>query len=230
MIEEQIEALVRDHYSSEDAGVLLLSTLGKKLTDSRHWPLQNDSRTLTEIVDETDSLSLVRDEEAKAFIAIVLAGDESIAHAAIANRHRRAFLKEVSRALLAAFTIHVDSGKQIYVHLQPKLRFSIRDEPMQDGIPVDADLRVPEVDASDVRNLDLEEVAKLDSNIREWCQRHGVEHSSITWKQERNVSSSTVDSAHSSNALERLYAAQEQSITKRLVIPFDIAIELSRMK
>lgn len=230
MIEDHIKSQVAAHYSKADAGVLLLSQLGAQLTKDGHWPPLNDGRTLTEVVDETDNLSLVRDENAKAFIAIVPAGSEHIAEAAIESRHKRIFLRDVSRALLAAFTIQVEPGKHVYVYLEPKLRFTVSKENDQDGILIDTDLRTPEIDASDIRNLELEDIARLDANIREWCERHGVEHAAITWRHERQDTPTIVEDPRTSNGLERLYAAQEPSIAKRLVIPFDIAIELSRMK
>lgn len=230
MIEEQIEAQVRDHYSDADAKVLLLSQLGKKLKDEGHWPPQNDSRTLTEIVEETAGVSLVRDENAKAFIAIVLAGSEQIANDAIEERHKRIFLRDVSRALLAAFTIEVDPKKNVYVHLKPKLKFSVDAQEVPDAILVDAKLRTPGLDVSDIRDLALDDVTRLDSNIRTWCNRHDVDFRAITWKQERPDTLAETEDSQASNGLERLYAVQDPGLAKRLVIPFDIAIELSRMK
>lgn len=230
MIEEHIVAKVKDHYSDTDAGVLLLSQLGKQLKDDGHWPPQNDSRTLTEIVEETASVSLVRDENAKAFIAIVLAGSEQIARDAIEERHKRIFLRDVSRALLAAFTIQVDPEKNVYVHLKPKLKFSVEAQKVPDAILVDAELRIPGIDVSDIRDLALEDVDRLGANIRTWCGRHKVDHNAITWKHERPDPLAETEHSRASNGLERLYAAQDPSLAKRLVIPFDIAIELSRMK
>ena len=57
MIEENIETQVRNHYSDADAGVLLLSQLGKQLKDNGIWPPPNESRTLTQVVEETASLT-----------------------------------------------------------------------------------------------------------------------------------------------------------------------------
>ena len=230
MIEENIETQVRNHYSDADAGVLLLSQLGKQLKDNGIWPPPNESRTLTQVVEETTSLNLVRDENSKAFIAIVLAGSEQIAEAAIEERHKRIFLRNVTRALLTAFTIQVEPEKNVYVHLKPKLKYSVGAEKVQDGILIDTDLRTPELDASDIRDLALEDVARLDSNIQTWCDRHNVDYSAITWKHKRPDALAETEDSRASNGLERLYAAQDPSVAKRLAIPFDIAIELSRMK
>ena len=66
MIEEELTALVEAHYADENASLLLLSHVGKLLSDAGLQPEPNDRRSLRQIVEGIADLSVVRDPDAAA--------------------------------------------------------------------------------------------------------------------------------------------------------------------
>ena len=231
MIDDEIIRIVAEHYRIPGADLLLLSHLGKTLTDSQIWPMMGDKRSLYETVDAIESLRLIRDDKASAFIAVVLKGSEQLAQKKIADRHKRFFLRGLPRALLLAFTIPIPADKVISVQLQPKVIYRIGEATAVGELPIDADLRMPEEGVGDVNAMSVEDVERLDTNIRAWCLRHGVELSTL----KRGTQPSAPQSEHTQaqrtstgSALERLYAAQDPGVAKKMIVPIDIAILLSR--
>lgn len=230
MIEDEIRKLVEEHYADGEAGILLLSDIGMRLTEENHWPPANDKRTLYEAAKATQGIALVRDESAKSFIAVVNEGDEQRAIRAIADRHKRFFLRGLPRAFLLAFTLDVAEGHVMTVRLGPRISYLTGTAPEEGTIIVDQDLRLPGLDAINLSELPDADVEKLDTNIRTWCERHHVDPASLARVDRRLAKASLPPAApRQSSALERLYAAQEPEIAKRLSVPIDIALALSRM-
>lgn len=231
MTDDAIIRIVEEHYATPEADLLLLSHLGKMLTAGGYWPRMGDNRSLYETVDAIDRIRLIRDDKASAYIAVVLKGNERLAQERIANRHRRLFLRGLPRALLLAFTLQVPADKVISVRLQPKTVYRIRDVIEPGEYLIDADLRMPTESAGDIDAMSVEDVERLEKNIRAWGLRHEVEVSTL----KRGDQSSTPQSkrpeglrAPVKSALERLYAAQDPEVAKKLIVPIDIAILLGR--
>ncbi|MFD0850533.1 hypothetical protein [Sphingosinicella xenopeptidilytica] len=230
MIENEIKRLVEEHYADAEAEVLLLSNLGVRLTKEGLWPPANDKRTLLEAAEATADITVVRDETAKSFIAIVRAGDEQRAVRAIANRQKRHFLRGLPRALLLAFTLDMAEGQVMAVRLGPKISYVGGPAAEEGSIVVDQDLRIVGLDAMDVTALSEADVERLDTNIKAWCERHEVDPSSLVRVHGKSAAAKAPTAAPArSSALERLYAAQEPDVAKRLSVPIDIALTLSRM-
>ncbi|KPL68282.1 hypothetical protein SZ64_09195 [Erythrobacter sp. SG61-1L] len=230
MIEDQIKKLVEEHYEGGEAGILLLSQIGMRLTKEGLWPPANDKRTLYEAAEATPDIAVVRDESAKSFIAVVKAGEEQRAVRAIADRQKRYFLRTLPRAFLLAFTLDIADGQVMSVRLGAKISYLAGPVAEEGTIVVDQDLRLPDLDVSDLGELPQADVEKLDTNIRAWCERHHVDPDSLS--RVHSKPSSTAPKALSttqSSALERLYAAQDPEVAKRLSVPIDIALVLSRM-
>lgn len=232
MLEDQIREIVEQHYQVSNSRLLLLSHLGKILSDRELWPKAGESRTLLDTVENVRGVSIIRDEKAEAFIAVVREGEESLAEKEIVRRHKLFFLKGLPRALILAFTIPIEDPARMFVRLAPKLQYKIDAAGGDDEIVVDSDLRVPRGDSIELDELEIEEIERLEVGIRSWADRNGVDLTTLGRnynsgpKNSRRLTPSTKD-MHSS-ALERLFAAQESEVAKRMVIPLDIAILLGK--
>lgn len=232
MLEDQIREIVEQHYQVSNSRLLLLSHLGKILSDRGLWPKAGESRTLLDTVGNVRGVSIIRDEKAEAFIAVVREGEESIAEKEIVRRHKLFFLKGLPRALILAFTIPIEDPARMFVRLAPKLQYKIDAAGGDDEIVVDSDLRVPRGDSIELDELEIKEIERLEVGIRSWADRNGIDLTTLRRnynsvpKNNRRLTSSTKD-MHSS-ALERLFAAQESEVSKRMVIPLDIAILLGK--
>lgn len=229
MIEDDILRLVQDHYNAPNAELLLLSDLGLYLSKANHWPSASEKRSLFEVVDATPGIGLVRDPDAKAYIAVVLSGEEPRAAAAISERRTRFFLRGLPRAFLLAFTVDMLGGQTMSVRLGPKISYSIGPAIEGESIVVEDDLRIPGLDISNLFDLNAADVERLEVNIRAWCERHRVDPKSISRAPHKAVATAPVSTPAQSSALERLYAAQDPDVARRLSVPIDIALALSRM-
>lgn len=231
MIDDEIIAIVTEHYGTPGADLLLLSHLGKTLADGHIWPATGDKRTLYETVEAIEGLRLIRDDNTSAFIAVVPNGSEQMAQKKISDRQKRYFLRGLPRALLLAFTLPIPAEKVVSVRLQPKVVYRVGEVAAAGEIPIDADLRMPVEGAGDVDAMSVEDVERLDTNIRAWGLRHGIEMSTL----KRGAQPPAPQSEHpqvqrtpAGSALERLYAAQDPEVAKKMIVPIDIAILLGR--
>jgi len=230
MIEDEIASIVAEHYQSGEPRLLMLSNLGARLSKMNHWPLApGDKRSLFDIVQAVPKISVVVDPDSKSFIAVVPAGQEKLAHDAIAARRHLYFLRGLPRALLLAFTLDLAEGQKIFVQLAPRVSYIVgQDTGGADAVAVDPDLRLPGLDLDQLDAQMGQSAEQLEGKIREWCARHQLEPQTLARKP-RPAPSSRQTVGKPSSALERLYAAQEADVAKRLSIPLDIALTLSRL-
>lgn len=229
MIEDDIEALVKEHYKDPDAEILLLSNIGMKLTKQGLWPPANDKRTLFDAAQDTPGVTPVRDHQARSFIPVVLEGDEPRAIKAIDAHKIRFVMRSYPRALLLAFTLEIADGQIMSLKLGPKITYQGGPTLEEGTLRVDDDLRLPGLDIFDLPSLSDDEIEKLATNIRAWCERHQVNQSDLVRTQTRKPEPAAVPAASNSSALERLYAAQLPEVAKKLIVPIDIALALSRL-
>lgn len=229
MIEDDIKALVEEHYKDPDAEILLLSNIGMRLTKQGLWPPANDKRSLFDAAEDTPGVKPIRDEDARSYIAVVLEGDEQRAIKAIDARKHRFVLRSYPRALLLAFTLEIAEGQIMSLKLGPKITYQGGPTLEEGTLRVDDDLRLPGLDIFDLPSLGDEDIEKLATNIRAWCERHHVDQSTLVRTQSRKPEPVAVPAASSSSALERLYAAQTPEVAKKLIVPIDIALALSRL-
>ncbi|MBY5812042.1 MULTISPECIES: hypothetical protein [Rhizobium] len=225
---ETIKERVTEHYQDSGAGLLLLSDLGSELTALKIWPSPTEKRSLREIVEAVEGISVRNDG---AFIAVMPKGLEQHADDVIAQRRELTFLKSLPRALLLAFTIVPKKGEVVSVRIGEKLVYETGPTHSEGMTPVDEDLRIPGLDVSDP-SLAHERLKTLDQNIRTWCTRHAIDPADLVHSRPRILSkkqtSVSLTAAHG-NALERLYAAQDPEVARKLSVPIDIALVLSRM-
>lgn len=232
MLEQQIREMVEQHYRGSNPRLLLLSSLGKMLSDRKLWPEAGENRTLLDVVGNVRGVSIVRDETSEAFIAVVREGEENLAEKEIVRRHKLFFLRGLPRALLLAFTIPVDEPAKMFVRLSPKLQYKIDTAGGEGEIFVDPDLRVPRGVPIELDELSAEEIEHLEVGVRSWADRNELDLTSLkknhhsTPKNSRRLTPS--EEGKNLSALERLFAAQESEVAKRMVIPLDIAILLGK--
>lgn len=233
-IEQTLIDVVEEHYAAKEPGLLLLSTLGTILSDRGVQTDADDRRTLFEIVEKIDKLSIVRDPHSPAFIAITTEGDEERAEEAISRRHRRAFLKGLPLALLLAFTIEIPEDRVMAVQLEPTIVYSIGEKVGDGWIGIDSDLRVVGIEPREIDELAEASVEKLDVSVRKWCERHEIAPSSLARKHRSRApgaqpcAEATIK-ASGQTALDRLLQAQTPAVGRQIAVPIDIALALSRM-
>lgn len=234
MIEEKILKLVEEHYAGSSPEVLLLSNLGIRLRKEAVWPPPNDTRSLLQAVEAINGIQVVRDDSAESFIAIVLQGDEARANRAIESRRKRRYLRGLPRAFLLAFTIEIASGQVMTVRLGRKITYHVTSAAEQGTIIVDDELRLPGLNTEDIADLSDGEVEDLERKIKEWCTRNGVDPESLTRFDRHSMRQPSApetfrQSGPLGSALDRLFAAQPPEVAKRLNVPIDIAIVLSKI-
>ena len=200
-----------------------------KLTEHGLWPPANDKRTLYEAAKDTPGINPVRDEGSSSFIAVVLEGDEQRAVRAIDARRHRLVLRSYPRALLLAFTLEIAEGQIMSLKLGPKITYQGGPDLEEGTLRVDDDFRLPGLDIFDLQSLRDEEVEQLDTNIKAWSERHGIDPASLVRTTGKKVEPVAMSSPSGSSALERLYAAQAPEVAKMLIMPIDIALALSRL-
>jgi hypothetical protein len=231
MIEQKIQDLVTAHYRDPNNGVLMLSNIGARLSDENLWPTNDDNRSLKQILDEMPGITVVRDADARSFIAIVPKGEEARAHAAIEERHKLFFLRGLHRTIILAFTLDLAEGLAMYLRLTPRPVYqATSDAPDPDFILVEEEFRIPGLTFERLSDLEDDVVAQLGANIRNWCDHHSI--SPETLRGRRIAPPRTKETAPAPklvSALERLYAAQPPELAAKIIVPMDIALTLSRM-
>lgn len=232
MIENHISELVEAHYHLESAEILLLSNLGERLIKDGMWPPERgDKRSLYQVAEAAPGVSIVTDSRLQAFIALVQEGDEQRARDEIEKRCKLLFLRGLPSALLHAFTAEAAPGVDIWVSLAPKAHYRITtDAPDQGFYKIDDVLRIPGLDVTDVDALADPDRARLEANIREWAARYEIDLKIVGRRKRvnREASAKPAEGA-ATTALDRLYAAQAPDVSKRITIPIDIAVTLSRL-
>jgi hypothetical protein len=230
MIEDKIRQIVAEHYQPGQTRPFLLSHIGARLAKDGDWPLPTDDRrTLRDVVEAIPDLSLIVDEQTPSFIAVVPVAEEKLAHNAIAKRRKLFFLRGLPRAVLLAFTTEIAEETPVYLLLGERITFvvGLAARP-EGGIEIDANLRMPGLPIDQLNELDDALIEKLDGKIREWCARHEIAPAQLTRKR-APVPLPSIAISKGQSALERLVQAQDPQIARRLIVPIDIALLLSRM-
>lgn len=236
-LDQKIQQLVKTHYESSSAP-LLLSQLGKSLRVEGFWPSDNGSKTLREVIEGLSPDILVkRDPDALAFAVVVTKESEHIADTAIETRRTYRFLNDLPRSLTLAFVVEVPSDQQIFVQRKPPFRYQISDDALDtdEYALVNPDLRVEGVYVDRMRDIDPDKANELATNIRDWISKNGLSLEYLR-QSERHPPPGQGErlptpqsSGRSASALERLLSAQPRDVARRMVIPADIALALSRI-
>lgn len=230
MIEDAITQIVEDHYQPGQRRLLMLSNLGSHLSKLKHWPLPSeDKRSLRDLIEAMPEFAVEGDPDSESFLAVVRKGEEQRVRDEIAARKLRYFLKGLPRALLIAFTLETAPGNPVFLRLGERVTYlagpHVADE---NEVLVDDDLRLPGLEIGTVDEMADGNAKQLETNIRAWCERHEIDPDRL--KRRSKPSAGHLPTAlKATSALERLYAAQEPEIAKRMTMPIDIALALSRL-
>lgn len=228
-----IRSAVLKHYSESDAA-LLLAELGNSLRKSGAWPPANGDRTLAQVIDDlAPEIKLVRDLATPAYIAVVPAGKEHLVTDAIERRRQVRFLMERPRSILLAFCLKVTDDVNVFVQTTSPFRYHIGEpSPMESFELIEASYRLPGLYIDDPRALPASDAQALSERIEAWAKRHNIsftKHKAQEKTPARTAVADVVGPKKGHNALERLYAAQPEGLGERIVMPFDIAVYLSRL-
>ncbi len=230
MIEKEIAKRVAAHYATHGAPVLLLSDLGFQLKEAGIWPASGDTRSLRDAVAATPGVHIVQDPDARSFLAVVREGDEQRAREAIDKRHRLAFLRGLPRPVILAFTLEVPQGQAMHLQLTPRPSFVTGTEAVPDGFHlIDPELRMPGLDIEDLSALTLDQAGALEDRIRRWLSQHGIDPANLGSHRTSTAVQPAAASRREISALDRLLAAQEPDVARRMTVPLDIAVTLSRL-
>lgn len=232
-IADAIRAAVTEFYAKSD-GVLLLADLGNILRRTGTWPPTNESRTLGQIIDDmVPDIKLIRDPDVPAYIAVVPDGKEILATEAIEHKRRTRLLMAWPRSILLAFCLRVPVGVNVYVQTSPPFHYRIGEAANMEGFElVDAVFRLPGLYVSDFRTLPVSDAIALSKNVEGWANQHKIPPTKYRNQEKAPLPGPTTSvrlPMRDKNALERLYAAQADGLGERIVMPFDIAVFLSRI-
>ena len=210
--------------------MLLLSNLGFQLKEAGIWPAAGDTRPLRDAVAATPGLHIVQDPDARSFLAVVKEGDEQRALDAIERRHRLVFLRGLPRPVILAFTLEVPEGQAMHLQLAPRPSFVTGTEAVPDGFyPVDPELRMPGLDVEDLSTLTPDQAGALEEKVRKWFQRYGIDLGTLGAHRAGPAAQPAAAPRREVSALDRLLAAQQPDVARRMTVPIDIAVALSRL-
>lgn len=231
-IAETIRTKVLSHYAGTD-NVLLLSELGKVLQLEGRWPPPDDQRPLAKVVEElAPDIVLRRDPHALAYVAVVPAAKEHLVTDAIESRRRTHLLSKLPRPILLAFCLRQGDGQPIYVRPAPPFRYYVGESPDNGFVPVEERFRSPGLYIDDVTKLAAKDAVDLVDKIESWANQHGIRLEKLSTDRGAGWLVPTTNGQPpqpTTNALERLYQAQPPNLRDQIVMPFDIAVYLSRI-
>lgn len=229
---DAIRTTILNHYNNKD-NVLLLSELGKLLREQDHWPSQEDQRSLVKVVEELQpEIIIVRDPEAVAYVVVVPAAKKCLAEQAIEGRRCSNFLAKLPRSVLLAFCLRKMDDQSIFVQLAPPFRYHVGQCPGSGFVVIDEQFRSPGLYINDPAALSLDQTTDLVIKIENWARQNNIQLADLFGeRQDRRpaMATSSRPTGSTKNALERLYEAQSLSLREKIVMPFDIAVYLSRI-
>jgi hypothetical protein len=230
---EDLAERVRRHYQTTESP-LLLADLGVELRNARIWPVDGDKRPLAHALAEiAPALTVLSDPGSKAFVVVTLKGEEDKAHRAFARRRRERLLRRLPRAMILAFCATLEEGSAVYLCKTPPYRYSSGPDPGAGWWPVEPEFRAPGLFIDFNRSVGAGNADRLMQGIEAWAERHGADLDALAAAEVRSPTRPPVPNADFpvptvANALERLCNAQPPELAKRLVVPMDIALLLSR--
>lgn len=223
----KIRAIVDEHYSQVSAP-LLLSALGTRLRQQHLWPTADAARlSLREFIEKSgeSQLTIVRDKQSPAYIAVATPEYEPIVEQWIARRVKAVAsvpdLDALPRPVILAFCVQTEPGQTVYVRKSAPFRYELsvpEGSESDDFIPVDERYRRPGLRFAEPNDLQSSDRLDLQTRI-------------AAWSRDKNIPIETfyrmLPKKHA-NALERLISAQPPGVAERIVIPGDIAILLTK--
>jgi hypothetical protein len=232
---EKLVTMVRDHYRSSRAP-LLLAHLGGEIEKQDAWPEDRNGRNLKQLINDCagSDLQIVWDKRSPAYIAVVTPDVRNEVEAQIAQRLGGADgvnvrLDEIARPVLLAFCVQIHDEAPVYVRRSRPFRYEIGTVPPElasDFVIVEPEFRRPGLRIDRPSLLPVTDRLDLQARIQKWAIVHGLQVEQFArFDQDERDSPDT-----SRSALDRLLAAQPPDVILRMVIPADIAQSLARMR
>ena len=218
----KVRGIVADHYSS-DSSPLLLAELGSRL-GSGFRPV---SKTLTQLIAAANDpdLLLIRDKNTPAYVVVTTSTSRPVVEEWLERRKQATTsvpdLWDLPRSVLLAFCVPTECDKQVYISKAHPFKYEIKAkeaDPDPELIAVEDRYRRPGLKILDPKSLSAVDQLDLQTKI-------------ITWSKDKNIPLGRFNVPSwkkSTNALERLLAAQRDGISDKILIPGDIALFLLR--
>ena len=220
---KKIQEIVTSHYSQR-SDPLLLADLGIRLETN----LKPFGKTLAQLIVAANNpdLIIVRDENTPAFVVVTTSQSKPLVEAWIERRKKITSivpdLGDLPRSVLIAFCVPKQPHEKVYICNSAPFRYEIK--------PIDAghDPEMIEIEERYRRpGLKISTLAALSAT-----DRLDLQTKIVTWSKDKNVSlgrfNEVAQSKKSTNALERLLAAQRDGIAEKIMVPGDIALLLVR--
>ncbi|MDL2315527.1 hypothetical protein LJC59_00390 [Desulfovibrio sp. OttesenSCG-928-A18] len=132
----------------------------------------------------------------------------------------RIVLSQIRKSILSAFTVPLRADEQIYLSLSYPYTYSRhRNKAKQPYVIVENKYRII-TEELDIDTMQDSIVSQLLGNIKSWSNEHSVGDEIIYWTTKKDIE---IKTNITSNALERLLAAQDVDVRSKLLIPGDIA-------
>ena len=224
---------VRRHYLATDAP-LLLSELGVELRNAGIWPVDGDKRPLAQaLAESTPDVTILTAPDAKAFVVVTMKGEEDKAHKAFAARRRERLLRRLPRPVILAFCAKLEDDRPVFLRKTPPYRYSPDPDSVEGWWPVEPEFRNPGLFVDANRSVGGNDADRIMQGIESWAAKHAVDLDALAATEAKPASHATAPVAEApvpaaANALERLCNAQPPELVRRLVVPMDIALLLSR--
>ena len=219
---KKIQEIVTSHYSQR-SDPLLLADLGIRLNTN----LKPFGKTLTQFIVAANNpdLIILRDNNTPAFVVVTTSESKPFVEAWLDRRKQITSivpdLGDLPRSVLIAFCVLKQPHEKVYICNSAPFRYEIKDiaaGPDPEMIEVEERYRRPGLKVSTLTELSATDRLDLQTKI-------------ITWSKDKNVPLGRFNGAQSkksTNALERLLAAQRDGIAEKIMVPGDIALLLVR--
>lgn len=228
--DEQLVAFIREkvkeHYS-ETSRPLWLAALGAKVAQApRDVALPDDVR-LSEFIASNlnDELVLIRSKADTKIVAVADIAHSELVDTAMNGETSGVLVggaPSVPHALRVAFCTSVPAGKRVFFRTAPPFRYIIDDNaPDKSFIEIEAGYRLPETRVTKDVGLPEDVESQLRAKIADWMHDKQLPQDAFAAR------AKDADRA-AETALERLVRAQEPAVRRRLVLPADIAVLLSK--
>jgi hypothetical protein len=222
---EKIRAVVAEHYQA-DSSPFLLADLGDRLRKEFGENVRPQGKTLLQYIEGTrdPDLLIVRDKKSPAYVAVATATAKSLVEEWIDRRKQAAStatdLDDLPRSVLIAFCVPTQPNDLVFVRRSPPFKYEIKArgaESDPDLIEIEDRYRRPGLKIWNPSDLNAGDRLDLQTKIASWIRDKNVP-----------IGKFSVAIKKSTNALERLIAAQRDGIAEKIMIPGDIALLLVR--
>ena len=185
-----------------------------------------------------DHLSVIQDSEVPAKIAVATPEVQDDVRQQLADRLTDASLgatidlERLPFSLISAFCARRTSGSQVYFRTVRPFRYVVGSTaPDNTYVLIDEGFRPSHLEGSFFQNLSAEDKRSIYESIEKWAIAKNIDLRTIYFDTKSgSFGQESLVSTTSSNALQRLVAAQVPELRRKITIPGDIAVALMRLR